>query len=213
MPQYVVRKCEKPSEKWGVFIDGSSTLIFEFDTEGAARDGLKKLELSVRKLSKKPAVVIPTPIGINPRSRYHPDNISRCEVEEAKEQIQAAAANGTAKNINTAPVTSIPQTSKSVPPAPGCSLADLIKASWERMVEWIKSIGGKHIDLQRSEYTGPVVQLDDLHAVQHLGRGVFAIHQLDRLDKLPGLDDPKMEIQYRGGVGRVIGNLGQVVER
>jgi hypothetical protein len=49
------------------------------------------------------------------------------------------------------------------------------------------------------------VQLDDLHAVQRVGRGTYAIHQLDKLDKVPTLDDPKTEISYRGGRGTVVG--------
>lgn len=113
------------------------------------------------------------------------------------------------------PAIPIQQTRAAVPPAPVPSLADLVKASFTRFLEWITRSGGKHveIDTQRSDHYGPVVQLDDLHAVQRTGGGKFAIHQLDRLDKLPALDDPKMEIKYRNGVGQVNGKLGQVVER
>lgn len=105
------------------------------------------------------------------------------------------------------------QPREAVPTGP--SLADLVKASFAKFVEWITGNGGKRIeiDLQRSEHYGPVVQLDALHAVQRVGGGTFAIHQLDHLDKLPGLDDPQMEIKYRDGVGQVIGKLGQAVER
>ena len=108
---------------------------------------------------------------------------------------------------------SIQPTREAVPPGP--SLADLVKASFAKFVEWITGNNGKciEIDTQRSDHYGPVVQLDDLHAVQRVGGGRFAIHQLDRLDKLPGLDDPKMEIKYQGGVGQVKGKLGQEVER
>jgi hypothetical protein len=104
------------------------------------------------------------------------------------------------------PAIPIQQTRAAVPP-PAPSLADLVKASFARFVEWITRSGGKHveIDTQRSDHYGPVVQLDDLHAVQRTGGGKFAIHQLDRLDKLPALDDPKMEIKYRDGLGTVTG--------
>lgn len=114
-----------------------------------------------------------------------------------------------------APAIPIQPIREAVPPAPGPSLADLVKASFAKFVEWITGNSGKRIeiDTQRSDHCGPVVQLDDLHAVQRVGPGKFAIHQLDRLDKLPGLDDPKMEIKYRGGVGQVVGKLGQVVQR
>lgn len=108
---------------------------------------------------------------------------------------------------------SIQPTREAVPPGP--SLADLVKASFSKFVEWITGNNGKciEIDTQRSDHYGPVVQLDDLHAVQRVGGGRFAIHQLDRLDKLPGLDDQKMEIKYWGGVGQVKGKLGQEVQR
>jgi hypothetical protein len=114
-----------------------------------------------------------------------------------------------------APAIPIQPTREAVPPAPGPSLVDLVKASFAKFVEWISGNGGKciEIDTQRSDHFGPVVQRDDLHAVQRTGPGKFAIHQLDRLDKLPALDDPKMEIKYRDGVGQVVGKLGQVVER
>ena len=79
-------------------------------------------------------------------------------------------------------------------------------------VDWIKGKSGQRVevDTEHSDHYGPVVQLDDLHAVQSTGRGNFAIHQLDRLDKLPALDDSKMEIHYRGGIGAVKGqSLGK----
>lgn len=117
--------------------------------------------------------------------------------------------------VEPAPAIPIQPTREAVPPAPGPSLVDLVKASFAKFVEWISGNSGKciEIDTQRSDHYGPVVQRDDLHAVQRVGGGKFAIHQLDRLDKLPGLDDPKMEIKYRNGVGQVIGKLGQVIKR
>ena len=55
--------------------------------------------------------------------------------------------------------------------------------------------------------------MDKFHAVQHVGRGKHVIHQLNKLASLPVLEDPKMEIEYKSGVGQVKGKLGQVVER
>lgn len=126
---------------------------------------------------------------------------------------QARARLGIPLPVEPAPAIPIQPTREAVPTGP--SLADLVKASFAKFVEWITGNGGKRIeiDVQRSEHYGPVVQLDALHAVQRVSGGKFAIHQLDHLDKLPGLDDPKMEIKYRDGVGQVAGKLGQVVER
>ena len=94
-----------------------------------------------------------------------------------------------------------------LPPATGPSFAEMLKASFEKMVLWIKSAGGsnKEIDTQHGEHYGQVVQLDDLHAVQRLSKNSFAIHKLSDLDKLPALNDPKTEIKYAGGVGVVSG--------
>lgn len=126
---------------------------------------------------------------------------------------QARARLGIPLPVEPTPAIPIQPTREAVPPA--LSLVDQLKASFAKFVEWISGNSGKciEIDTQRSDHYGPVVQLDDLHCVQKTGRGLFAIHQLDRLDKLPALDDPKMEIKYRDGVGQVKGKLGQVVER
>lgn len=51
MPKYEVRRCENPSEKWGVFSD--YTQIGTFDTEDAAMAELNRLETWLRELSKK----------------------------------------------------------------------------------------------------------------------------------------------------------------
>ena len=78
--------------------------------------------------------------------------------------------------------------------------------SLQRLLDWIKGQGGvlKEINTEKADCDGAVVQLDDLHAVQRVGRGTYAIHQLDKLDKVPTLDDPKTEISYRGGRGTVV---------
>lgn len=126
---------------------------------------------------------------------------------------QARVRLGIPLPVEPAPAIPIQSTREAVPPA--LSLVDQLKASFAKFVEWVSGNSGKciEVDTQRSDHYGPVVQRDDLHAVQRTGPGKFAIHQLDRLDKLPALDDPKMEIRYRDGVGQVKGKLGQVVER
>ena len=75
------------------------------------------------------------------------------------------------------------------------------------MMDWIKGQRGvlKEIAAEKPNCYGAVVQLDDLHCVQRVGKGTYSIHRLDHLDKLPALDDPKTEIKYAGGVGKVSG--------
>lgn len=127
---------------------------------------------------------------------------------------QAAQANGTPGHlIDTTGVTGATKTASQTPFSPSLgnsiakptkSLKERLNASWDAFVAWIKGAGGRQEEVTASSsHSGPVVQLDDLHAVQRTGVGKFAIHQLDRLDKLPALDDPKMEIKYQGGVGQV----------
>ena len=95
-------------------------------------------------------------------------------------------------------------------------LMERLMASMQAMLDWVKGKGGKVVQVQDGlAYFGPVVQLDDLHAVQHTGRGAHVIHELAKLDRVPALDDPKMEIQYRDGVGQVFNSravpeVGQV---
>ena len=92
-------------------------------------------------------------------------------------------------------------------PAPAPTLAERLAESLQRLLDWIKGQGGvlKEINTEKADCDGAVVQLDDLHAVQRVGRGTYAIYQLDKLDKVPTLDDPKTEISYRGGRGTVVG--------
>ena len=92
-------------------------------------------------------------------------------------------------------------------PAPVPTLAERLAESLQRLLDWIKGQGGvlKEIDTEKADCYGAVVQLDDLHAVQRVGRGTYAIHQLDKLDKVPALDYPKTEISYQGGRGTVVG--------
>jgi hypothetical protein len=95
-------------------------------------------------------------------------------------------------------------------PAPAVqapTLAERLHESLKALMDWIKRQSGelKEINAERADCYGAVVQLDDLHAVQRVGRGTYAIHQLDKLDKVPALDDPKTEISYRDGRGQVAG--------
>lgn len=93
---------------------------------------------------------------------------------------------------------------------PTKSLKERLTASWEGFVAWIKGQKGVQEPVTaNSQHFGPVVQLDDFHAVQNTGRGKFAVHELEKLDQVPSLDDPKMEIKYQDGVGQVKAGPGR----
>lgn len=92
------------------------------------------------------------------------------------------------------------------------SLVARFEASYRAFLDWIKGKNGVVVDLdtQQSDHFGPVVQLDDLHAVQSTGRGRYAVHELGKLDQVPALNDSRTEVHYRGGVGQVKGqSLGR----
>ena len=81
----------------------------------------------------------------------------------------------------------------------------------QAMLDWIKEVGGKNAGIDASvnnSHLGPIKHLDELHAVQHKGRGQYAVHRLADLDGVPALDDPATEISYRGGFGHVTGGRG-----
>ena len=92
-------------------------------------------------------------------------------------------------------------------PAPTPTLAERMGESLQRLLDWIKGQRGvlKAIDAERSTCCGPVMQLDDLHCVQRVGKGTYSIHRLDHLDKRPAVGDPTTEIKYSSGLGKVSG--------
>ena len=102
-----------------------------------------------------------------------------------------------------------PKTPKAPSPSPiqEKSLVARFEASYRAFLDWIKGKNGVVVDLdtQQSDHFGPVVQLDDLHAVQATGRGRYAVHELGKLDQVPALNDSRTEVHYRGGVGQVKG--------
>ena len=96
-------------------------------------------------------------------------------------------------------------------PTPEKSLLERLEASMQAMLDWIKEVGGKNAGIDASvnnSHLGPIKHLDELHAVQHKGRGQYAVHRLADLDGVPALDDPATEISYRGGFGHVTGGRG-----
>lgn len=91
------------------------------------------------------------------------------------------------------------------PAAP--TLTERLAASLAALLAWVASLGGTHqqANTTRSDCHGPVVKLDDLHAVQRTNRTAYTIHRLSDLDQIPALDQPKTEIHYRDGKGTVTG--------
>ena len=87
---------------------------------------------------------------------------------------------------------------------PEKSVLERIAESLKAFVEWVKGNGNgelREINIERSEHTGKIVQIDGHHAVQNLGRG-HAIHKLARLNVKPRLDS-LVNIKYKDGLGVV----------
>ena len=87
------------------------------------------------------------------------------------------------------------------------TLAERLAESLKSLMDWIKGQRGSYreINTDDSHCIGPVLHLDDLHAVQRVGHSTYTIHRLDRLDKTPVLDVPATEIKYADGRGTVAG--------
>jgi len=159
--------------------------------------------------------------SVSPRSSYHPDNLAKREAQapathKPVSSAEVVAAALKARKPLPVPAKPIQPTSFPVPPAPVQSIVDLVKASFAKFVEWISGKRGTliQIDTKRGQYYGPVVQLDDFHAVQKTGSSEFAVHQLGNLDKVPTRDDSTMEIKYRDGRGTVTGKeAGKEIRR
>ena len=127
---------------------------------------------------------IPQVIGPNARAGIRAEQEAKAALEAPKQQEQPIA-----------------------PPTPEKTLTERLNESFVTFMAWIKGEGGKVESLQDGKnYCGKVVQMDDLHCVQRVGGGKFAIHALDKLDVEPDMDNRKTEIRYRGGVGQVLGN-------
>ena len=132
--------------------------------------------------------------------------------EQQMAELASSPSNKPRAAVAPAPTKTAPEApkAKTLPtpqPNPETSLLERLEASYRAFLDWIKGKGGVlvEVDTQQGGHFGPVVQVDDLHAVQSTGRGKYAIHELADLDQVPSLDDPKMDIHYRVGVGQVRG--------
>ncbi len=153
-----------------------------------------------RKLAEKP--------GIDPRSRYHPDNLAKLMAQEA------ALASGIAFRAPAVPVAKPqeapkPQTQPIPSPDYLPSLAERLEAAHRALVAWVKGQGADvdEVTPDGGPYIGPVMAMEKFHAVQKTGRNKFALHELANLDETPIKGDPKMEVRYRGGIGHVKGKV------
>lgn len=128
-----------------------------------------------------------------------------------------------AKATITAPVIQPPTTpAKAVPEAEPLGLKQRIQISLERFMAWVKektgtlSRPGDNLGIADPEErikayiggsSGPIVKVDDLHAMQSTGRnGAYTLHEQSRLSRpLTEADkDKSININYRNGVGQVI---------
>ena len=82
--------------------------------------------------------------------------------------------------------------------------AQEMSASFCELERWIKPKGAERseVDINYSDWFGPIKKLDEFHVIQKFGRA-YAIHVIDKLDAVPTLNDSSTEIKYRDGRGTV----------
>jgi hypothetical protein len=85
------------------------------------------------------------------------------------------------------------------------------KKSWDSMVAWIVAVEGRQqVVFQNGHYSGPIQKLTSDHALQKIGRNIFVIHALNDLDHVPVLNNPKMMIKYKLGLGTISCSSGSI---
>lgn len=96
-------------------------------------------------------------------------------------------------------------------PASEKSLGEALKATlkefFQGWVEFIKHKGFTHaeVDVSKGQYMGTILDKDDVFAVQKTGRHTCVIHELEKLDMNPDLENPDILIRYQDGHGQVSG--------
>jgi hypothetical protein len=96
-------------------------------------------------------------------------------------------------------------------PNPEKSLGEALKATlkefYQGWVEFIKHKGFTHaeVDVSKGQYMGTILDKDDVFAVQKTGRHTCVIHELEKLDMNPDLENPDILIRYQDGHGQVSG--------
>jgi len=129
----------------------------------------------------------------DPRHPNYAEFMARREAREQQAPKQSEKPLEAIKAIETVKSTTEPQK----------SLLECIAESLEALLQWVKGKNGQVREIQlNSQHTGRIEQLSDYHAVQNLGRGHYAIHELDKLDLKPQLQD-MATIKYREGRGLV----------
>lgn len=117
------------------------------------------------------------------------------------------------------PAPGIPPSKKTSPQpqaaAPGPTLSERLAASLSAMLNWIKEKGGMHQEITAGTQFGPIVQADEFHAVQKIGRSAYIVHEqskfktpltvsdkvLELLDSKDGTASAKAQSQGKGGRG------------
>ena len=175
------------------------------------REEAKTMKAQITQLTEKNAQLAAETAKAKPQgTSAHlivPSDASDLPIQQPRQAMAAEATRTTTEPLK--------QSSAHGPsPTQEKSLSERLGASLMAMLDWIKTIGAEQEPVTASSrHSGPVKHMDHLHCVQKTSRTGYAIHQLAHLDNIPALDDPKTEIQYRGGFGQVGGTLGQKPER
>ena len=124
-----------------------------------------------------------TPTPPRPRSQYHPDAIAERAAEDAARAAARAPAPAPAPTprpvarplpARTAAQTPVPAPTPA--PAPAPALSERLAASLAALVRWIRE-RGDYQQIKPGTQVGPIVQADEFHAVQKIGRSAYVIHE------------------------------------
>lgn len=99
------------------------------------------------------------------------------------------------------------------PPQPQKSLLERLRAAWDALATWVKTVGGVLEPASASStHSGEIVKLGEMHAVQHTHSRQFFSHDLSKLDTRPELGQV-VQIRYADGVGHVTPEPVQAAKR
>lgn len=190
----------------------SQKTLNQAERRAERRAKAKAKRLVEAQLERQSAAPAPEPVQVQPtaparKGYYHPDNIAMRAAQAAPAPAQVKTSAPPQPQAARRPVEAPKMQEAPIPlPVQEKSLAERLGESLRALLEWIKGQGGVFKEVSTNAAChGPVVRLDGLHAVQRVSKGTYSIHRLDQLDKLPAVDDPKTEIKYSGGVGKVSG--------
>jgi hypothetical protein len=84
--------------------------------------------------------------------------------------------------------------SEAAPVAPGPTLAERMMVSLNALVKWITEKGGEYQQIKGGAQFGPIVQADEFHAVQKIGRSAYVVHEQSKFKEPLQVSEKVLEL-------------------